>query len=33
VVEGGGMTVVWNFGSFLCYPCNPYEGAEVGLAV
>ena len=23
------MTVLYNHGSFLCYPCNPYEGAEV----
>eukprot|EP01052_Picozoa_sp_SAG31_P005173 SAG31_NODE_224_length_19856_cov_33.632890_3_plen_167_part_00 len=23
------MTVLHNYGSFLCYPCNPYEGADV----
>eukprot|EP01051_Picozoa_sp_SAG22_P017856 SAG22_NODE_2854_length_2155_cov_2.038911_2_plen_213_part_00 len=27
--EGGGMTVVHNYASFLCYPCNPYEGVDV----
>ena len=23
------MTILHNLASFLCYPCNPYEGAEV----
>jgi hypothetical protein len=27
--EGGGMTIVHNKASFICYPCNPYEGVEV----
>ena len=22
------MTIVYNFASFMCYPCNPYEGAK-----